>query len=131
MARPPIPRPPFGIHTRVEVLRVLDGDTVEVRGELLASPFRVRIIGINAPEVHARNEEERERARKAKEFLEKLLIGRAGVSLLILLPDREGYDLVRTLLSFDRLEGHLYLDRETLVADELVLEGLAEPVRWK
>jgi len=115
----------------VEVLRVLDGDTVEVRGSLLRNPFKVRIIGIDAPELHAANPQQLQRAQKARKFLENLLIGREGITLFVPLPKDQDESLFRTVLSFDRVEGHLYLDDETLVADELVLEGLADPVRWK
>ncbi len=127
MNRAPIPRPPFGLHTRVKVVRVLDGDTVECVGELLGKPFRVRILGINAPETRSRDAEEKRNGLRAKEFLSNMLLDREGVSLFIPLPENPTYDLLRSLLTMDRILGHLYLDEETSVASELVKEGMA---RW-
>jgi len=125
--RAPLPRPPFGLHTRVKVVRVLDGDTVECVGELLGKRFRVRILGINAPETRTRDQEEKQKGLQAKHFLQNMLLDREGVSLLIPLPEKPEYDLLRSLLTMDRILGHLYLDDETSVADEMVKEGMA---RW-
>jgi len=52
----------------VELVRVVDGDTIEVKmGNKIES---VRLIGIDAPEM---NEETRERAIESKQYLENLL----------------------------------------------------------
>jgi endonuclease YncB( thermonuclease family) len=72
----------------VEVLRVLDGDTFEARVHLwpgLAITTRVRLRGIDAPELKARCEEERARAETAREALRRILeqgdVGVAAVAL--------------------------------------------------
>ena len=61
---------------KVKILRVLDGDTVDV---LFDFPFgiqvkkRVRLFGINAPETRTRDLEEKSKGILAKERLSELL----------------------------------------------------------
>ena len=61
---------------KVDILRVLDGDTVDV---LFRFPFgiqvkkRVRMFGINAPETRTRDPEEKRKGILAKERLSELL----------------------------------------------------------
>ena len=57
---------------KVEVLRVVDGDTVDVRIDLGFNVWhkcRVRLVGINAPESRTRNLEEKKRGLAAKQWL--------------------------------------------------------------
>ena len=72
----------------VEVLRVLDGDTFEARVHLwpgLAITTRVRLRGIDAPELKARCEDERLRAEAAREALRRLLTqGDVGIARVTL-----------------------------------------------
>jgi endonuclease YncB( thermonuclease family) len=67
-----------------EVLRVLDGDTFEARVQLwpgLAITTRVRLRGIDTPELKARCEHERERAEVARDALYRILAqGDVGVA---------------------------------------------------
>ena len=56
----------------VEVLRVVDGDTVDVRIDLGFNVWhkcRVRLMGINAPESRTRDLEEKKRGLAAKQWL--------------------------------------------------------------
>ena len=56
----------------VEVLRVVDGDTVDVRIDLgfdVWHKCRIRMAGINAPESRTRDLEEKKRGLAAKEWL--------------------------------------------------------------
>ncbi len=58
-----------------DVLRVVDGDTVDVRVDLgfnVHFKVRVRLHGLNAPESRTRNKEEKIRGLAAKERLEEL-----------------------------------------------------------
>jgi endonuclease YncB( thermonuclease family) len=60
----------------VEVLRVVDGDTVDVRIDLGFNVWhkcRVRLMGINAPESRTRDKEEKARGLAAKAWLTELL----------------------------------------------------------
>jgi endonuclease YncB( thermonuclease family) len=67
-----------------EVLRVLDGDTFEARVQLwpgLEITTRVRLRGIDAPELKARCGEERDKAEAARDALRALLDqGDVGIS---------------------------------------------------
>ncbi len=65
------------IEFETKVLRVLDGDTVDV---LISFPFgisvnkRVRLYGINAPETRTRDKEEKVKGKAAKKRLAELLM---------------------------------------------------------
>jgi len=69
---------------RAEVLKVVDGDTFDARVHLwpgLDITTRVRLRGIDAPEMKARCEDERARAEAAREALRAILDeGEVGVS---------------------------------------------------
>jgi endonuclease YncB( thermonuclease family) len=71
-----------------EVLRVLDGDTFEARVNLwpgLNVTTRVRLRGIDAPEMKAHCSEERSKAEAARSALKALLDqGEVGISRVIL-----------------------------------------------
>tara|TARA_R100000231_G_scaffold129716_1_gene101187 strand:- start:30 stop:374 length:345 start_codon:yes stop_codon:yes gene_type:complete len=61
---------------KVEILRVVDGDTVDVRMDLGFNVWhkcRVRLMGINAPESRTRNLEEKARGLAAKDWLKNIL----------------------------------------------------------
>jgi endonuclease YncB( thermonuclease family) len=91
---PPSPAPIAGAPSAphlahpVEVLRVYDGDTFEARVHLwpgLAITTRVRLRGIDAPELKARCDEERDRAEVARETLSRILAqGDVGIARVTL-----------------------------------------------
>ena len=57
---------------KVEILRVVDGDTVDVRIDLgfnMWHKCRVRLMGINAPESRTRDLEEKAKGFAAKDWL--------------------------------------------------------------
>ena len=61
---------------KVDILRVVDGDTVDVRLDLGFNVWhkcRVRMVGINAPESRTRDLEERKKGLAAKEYLKSIL----------------------------------------------------------
>ena len=63
---------------RAQVLRVVDGDTFDANARIWlgqALEVRVRIVGIDAPELHARCELERGRAEAARDFLARRIEG--------------------------------------------------------
>jgi endonuclease YncB( thermonuclease family) len=72
----------------VEVLRVLDGDTFEARVRLwpgLEITTKVRLRGIDAPELRARCDEERAKAIAARDTLQAILDqGDVGISTVTL-----------------------------------------------
>ena len=74
------------------VSRVIDGDTIEVRAHLWLGQtltIRVRIDGVDAPELEARCEEERRLALAARDFLVHRLEG-ASVKLTQVVYDKYG-----------------------------------------
>ena len=85
-------RPSYGGAARialpVEVLRVIDGDTFEARVHLwpgLTITTRVRLRGIDAPEIKARCAAERAAAEAARDALQAILDqGEAGIARVTL-----------------------------------------------
>jgi endonuclease YncB( thermonuclease family) len=75
-----------------EVLRVLDGDTFEARVNLwpgLDVTTRVRLRGIDAPEMKARCDDERVKAEAARDAL-RAILGQGGVGISKVTPDKYG-----------------------------------------
>ena len=83
-AAPPAPVAPLRSGYAAEVLRVIDGDTFEARVRIwpgMDVTTKVRLRGIDAPEMHARCDEERGKAVAAREALTRMLAeGAVGVS---------------------------------------------------
>lgn len=74
----------------VEVMRVIDGDTFEARVVVwpgVEIKTRVRLRGIDAPELHARCDDEWTRAQTARAALEKIL-AQGGVTIAQVGPDK-------------------------------------------
>ena len=84
--QPPEPFALRGGHP-AELLRVIDGDTFEARVRIwpgMDVTTKIRLRGIDAPEMHARCEDERVKATAAREALARILnegsIGVSGVA---------------------------------------------------
>jgi endonuclease YncB( thermonuclease family) len=78
------------VHRRVDVIRTVDGDTFEARVHLepgLDLNTRVRLRGIDAPELKAACPEELQMAEKASAALRGLL-GEGGVTISNVGPDK-------------------------------------------
>ena len=72
IAAPALPGP-----VQAEVVRVLDGDTFDVRAQIWVGHFietRVRLNGIDTPEIRGKCEGEVQMARAAKSALEKMIL---------------------------------------------------------
>ena len=95
------------------VVRVVDGDTVDVR--MFGDVQRVRLLNINAPEDNAATGVAECMGPEASAALTKLLPKGAAVTLRY---DAERYD------RYDRLLAGIFLD-DTLVNAEMAREGLA------
>jgi endonuclease YncB( thermonuclease family) len=75
-----------------ELLRVIDGDTFEARVHLwpgLAVTTKVRLRGIDAPEMHARCPQERSKAEAARDALTSILAD-GELTVLRVFPDKYG-----------------------------------------
>ena len=74
------------------VERVIDGDTIDVLARIWLGQtlhVRVRIDGVDAPELHARCTEERRMALAARDYLARRLLG-ADITLTQVLYDKYG-----------------------------------------
>lgn len=103
-----------------EVLRVLDGDTVEVRAypwPQQSVDVLVRLRGIDAPEIHSRCETERARAEMARARLSGMVTGQKHVLLTDIGGDKY----------FGRVVANLGLDNGEDAASTLILENLVQP----
>lgn len=103
-----------------EVVRVVDGDTVEVKAfpwPQQSMDVLVRLRGVDAPELHAPCASERDRAARAKGRLTAFLAGQAKVLL--------------THISGDKYFGRIVADLGRAdggdAASMLIVEDLARP----
>lgn len=101
---------PAGPPAEALVERVIDGDTL-----ILAGGARVRVLGIDAPEMERDGQPADFLAHKAKAALSELTLHRQ----IALEYDRLRYD------QYGRLLAYLFLPGHTLVNAELVRQGLA------
>ncbi|MBY0611125.1 MAG: thermonuclease family protein [Beijerinckiaceae bacterium] len=111
-ARPSLPAKPLRSLFAAKPLRVIDGDTVEMRVSIWLGQdvtTRVRMRGIDAPELRARCEDELLKAEAAKQFLADLLargevflseVGydKYGTRVLARIVDASGADLGASLV---------------------------------
>ncbi len=96
----------------VELVRVVDGDTIEIKiGENVES---VRLIGIDAPEM---DEETKEKAIESKQYLENLLKNQN-----IFLESDETQDNRDV---YNRLLRYVYLEDTTLVNKKMIEADMA------
>jgi len=101
---------PAGPPAAALVVRVIDGDTVALAGDA-----RVRLLGIDAPEMERDGQPADFLAHKAKAILTELTLNRqVGLKY-----DRLRYD------HYGRLLAYLFLPGDTLVNAELVRLGVA------
>jgi micrococcal nuclease len=99
-----------GLLQKAVVAHVVDGDTV-----VLANGQKVRLLGIDAPEMEREGKPADFLAHKAKKFLAELVQGK----MVRLEYDRLRYD------RYGRTLAYLFLPDGTNVSREMVLQGLA------
>lgn len=100
------------------VEKVVDGDTLDVRAAIWLGQtvdVRIRIAGIDAPELQARCPEERQRALAARAFLEERL-GHGAVRLSNIVYDKYGGRMLASVA-----------DADGDIADAMLMAGLARP----
>ena len=113
---------------RVEIDRVVDGDTVDVHIDLgfgvTLTNQRIRLAGIDAPETRTRDLAEKAEGLKTKAYVEKLLpVGSKQTLVTSSYDDAKG--------KYGRIIGDFKVyyakeDRETTLTDVLLKEGLAD-----
>jgi len=102
-----------------EVLKYIDGDTIDVVVDLGFKTFvkkRIRLAGINTPEVRTRNKEEKKKGIAARERLRELIEDNRGD--LILISHGVG--------KYGRVLGELRLWPNTSINRTLISEGHAQ-----
>ena len=108
---------------KVTVLRVVDGDTVDVDIDLgfgiVLSNERVRIMGIDTPESRTRDKVEKKFGLASKARL-KSLLGKTGI--LKTQINKKGEDMKG---KFGRILGDFVVEDNRMVTDILVEEGHA------
>jgi micrococcal nuclease len=104
------PAQPVGPPAQAQVHRIIDGDTLVLQGGL-----RVRVLGIDAPEMEKEGQPAEFLAHKAKAVMGDLTRGQT----LHLEYDRQRYD------HYGRLLAYLFLSDGTFINAELVRQGLA------
>jgi len=103
---------------------VVDGDTVDLDVDLgfaIHFNLRVRLLGVNTPELHAKDPAVREAAQKARKRVEVLLLGEllAKPPALIIETKKDSQD------KYGRYLARIYSPNGACVNDLLLAEGLA------
>jgi micrococcal nuclease len=86
---------------KAHVLRVLDGDTIEVTidvGFNISINQIVRLSGIDSPEIHSLNEKEKQAGLFVKDYVSELLIGEDVFLQTIKYDDKYGRYLANVVL---------------------------------
>ena len=102
-----------------EVIRVLDGDTFDVRAQIWVGHFietRVRINGIDTPEMRSKCLDEKDKANAAKQALEKMVLQQT----VYLIDIENGKYAGRVLAKAQTMDG-------TDLADAMIKQGYARP----
>ena len=106
-----------------QINKVIDGDTFDAtlfcREMPLCTNIRIRIMGINCPELRANCKEEQKKALIARETLRSLLNNAHQIEVVLYPKDK-----------YDRCLGDIYVDSQN-VADMLLEKGLAKPYYGK
>lgn len=112
MARPKDPSNNNNRFTGVTLLKVIDGDTLKVslpcENTVLCQNMSVRVRGVDTPELHSKNPQERKKAKEAKDFttqftqgktLNLIACGRDKYFRLLCDVTANGQDLASALLA--------------------------------
>lgn len=103
--------PPDRLDAQARVSQVLDGDTIE-----LDNGRRVRLIGVNTPEISRDDTPSEPLANEARDYLQRLLAEHGN--RIALRYDRERTD------SYQRTLAHLFLADGTSITAKLLEQGL-------
>lgn len=108
-----MPAPPLGLTARATVLRVIDGDTIELL--CLGVPVTVRLIDTWAPETRG---EEKPQGETAKAFLESL--AHVGANCIVFISTMHARKL-SDLFSFGRPIGDIWMKGDENSLGELMV----------
>lgn len=113
-------RPPAGLCLPVVLVRVRDGDTVEVRLQNSTYVWAIRLIDCWAEELNTPE------GKAAKRFAEEVCreADATGTLYLWVPAPRDVRNLLKNL-TFDRIPGHLFVSSDRTLNEMLVLAGHA------
>ena len=106
-------------YTITKVEKVVDGDTIDVLFDVGFSMFRkerIRLLGIDTPETHTTNEEEKKIGLAAKAYTETWLTNQKTLRAKTTKDDKYG-----------RILAEIYGDNSECLNEKMVLAGYA----WK
>ena len=112
--------PPWGLATPATIVRVIDGDTIEVE---IRRRLTVRLLDCWAPETRTKDSAEKARGLKAKRSL-AATIARTGPEVTLLVPSDGDGDL-SDLFTFGRILGRVWLADGRELSELMVSRGLA------
>lgn len=93
-------RPEHGWSTPCSIVRVMDGDTIEI---IVTKSIKVRLLSCWSPEVHG---EEKPEGIKAKKHMEKMALGNTGT----LFVPTEDARTMSDIITLGRVLGHVWTD---------------------
>ena len=112
---------------KVKVVKVVDGDTIDVDIDLGFSTVlkkqRVRFLGIDTPESRTRDLVEKKFGKASKKHLKGLLESAESLSLISHDKGKFGRILGEIIAHFD--EGHPVYETEINVNEQMILDGHA------
>lgn len=100
-----------------EILKVVDGDTVDILFDLGFNVFhkeRIRLAGIDTPESNSKDQQEKHMAHDAKDFLAIWLVNQNSLKIKTTKDDKYG-----------RMLGEIYGDNEICINKLLIEKGYA------
>jgi micrococcal nuclease len=105
---------------KATILNVVDGDTIDVFIDLGFNHFfkdRVRLMGINTPEINSKIAEERLKAASAKKFLQDNFVLNSKIYKIKTYKDDK----------YGRLLAEVFMDDGQTINNKLLSQGLAVP----
>ena len=114
----------------VKVLKIIDGDTFKIDIEkcfwkVICKNMSVRVRGVDTPEIHSKNEQEKQKAQKAKKFTEDFL-NQGSVHLIYCTRDKYFRLLCNVKVRPPQIKTMDYSQDKDL-AQALLSSGLAKP----
>jgi len=119
-----VPKP--GWCTPAKVVRVIDGDTIEVE---ISRTIPIRLLDCNAAEVRTRDAKEKAKGLEAKRFLEDV-IERSGKLVMVMIPtgicqEDPATIMLRDSQTFDRFLAWVYTVDGQNISEVMCNAGLA------
>jgi endonuclease YncB( thermonuclease family) len=113
-----MPWPEDGLSGPVNCLSVTDGDTLVVQSNYNCPPVRIRLKNCWCAELDTAE------GLAALKFANEIVFG-ADELWVWIPPPKPGKNILRQLLTFDRVVGHIFLDSQTTLGEMLIRHGHA------